>query len=460
MTALVGLLAITAFCATVFRPHWGAYLWLATNPLIVGVGRGDLLPLVRPNELVLVFILAALAVRLLLAMLARQPYRFPVDRVDLALVALAVTSSVLPMALRYGRGLPVTADDILYSVVLWKYYLLYRVFRGSIVSARQAATCAWIALASGAVVAAVGMMQVTNLFGVPEFLHARYDQPFEGHTGIMIERGTSTVGSSFGFADMMIMNCILAVALLRNGLGNGLLLTFAGVLFMAGCLAAGAFSGFIGFAVAVLVFGFLSGYLVRIVLVGVPALMIAAAAVWPVIQTRLAGFERPSGVPQSWTGRWENLERFFFPELLSGINWVTGVRPAPRLPAPEAWRDFVYIESGYVWLLWIGGLPLLAAFAFFTWTSGRLLLRIVRERNDAAAAAAAASFTYIVVLATLMLFDPHLTVRGAADLFFPLLALSLVRVRAAQVPASAPAAWADGRPSALPGGGVKLIGAS
>lgn len=451
LAAALGLgLGLAAFCAVVARPRWGAYLWLAVNPLVVGIARGNLFPLMRPNELLLVLILAALATRVLLVMLARQTYRLPVDRMDAALILLAATSSILPMALRYGRGLPVTGDDILYAVVLWKYYLLYRVFRDGVATTRQVGTCLRISMASGGLVAVIGMMQVAGLFGVAELLHAVYDQPFEGYSGVLTERATSTIGSSFGFADMMVMNFIIAVALFRQGLGDRRLLAGAAVLFTAGCVAAGTFSGYIGFAVAALAFGFLSGYLFRLLMAGLPAATVAVAAFWPVIERRLAGFDRPSGLPHSWTGRWENLERFFFPELFSGVNWLVGVRPAPRLPASESWRDFIYIESGYVWLLWIGGLPLLAAFAFFVWAGGHRLMAIARERDDEVAALAAACFAYLVALAALMLLDPHLTVRGAADLFFPLLALCLVRARAAGAPAlsRARASAASGGPGA------------
>jgi hypothetical protein len=98
------------------------------------------------------------------------------------------------------------------------------------------------------------------------------------------------------------------------------------------------------------------------------------------------------------------------------------------VPAPETWRDWVYIESGYVWLVWIGGLPFLLAFVAFVAVGMVCLWPIAVVRRNAIGAAALAAFAYLVVIATLMLLDPHLTIRGSADLFFPLLGLALLRV--------------------------------
>lgn len=429
MIALAGTAGLAIFTAIVLRPQFGAYLYLFLSPLIVGVARGDLIPILRPNEILVLTIIAALAVRLLLVMLSRRPYRSPMNAMDFAFLCLAVTSSIIPVFWRMARGFPLTQDDILYATVLWKYFFLYRAFRVSITTVPQVMRCLWISMASAAVVAVMGVLQVTELFGVAEFLHTYYDQPFEGPTGVIVERGTSTIASSFGLADLMIMNFILAIALLQDRQGPWWVLVSAAAAFLLGCVAAGAFSGIIGLAVAILTFGVIYGNLHRLLIIGIPAAMVAFAALWPVIEQRLAGFRSPSGVPHSWKGRWENLENFFFPELLSNLNWVLGVRPAPRLPASETWREFVYIESGYVWLLWIGGLPLCAAFLFFVYVAASRLLRIIQEQNNAVRCAAAASFTYLMVIVTLMLLDPHLTVRGSADFFYPLLALAFVRER-------------------------------
>jgi hypothetical protein len=421
---VIALAALPMLLAIALRPQLGAYLYLLATPLIVGIARGDTLGALRPNEALLALIALALAMRALFIMLQGRPYRLALDRIDLALVVMALCTSVVPLAFRFGRGLPISGDDLLYAVVLWKYVIVYRVFREAISTPAQVAICLWLSLASAAMVAVIAILQVTNLLGVPQLLLAYYDQPFVGSAGLVTDRGTSTIASSFGVGDVMAMNLAVVVALLLGQRTTRLPLIAVGGLFVLGCIATGQFSSFIGLAIVVVSIGFMTGRLSRLLVIAVPTAAIAALALWSVIAERLSGFASLAGLPQSWMSRLDNLQRFVWPELLSHLNWVFGVRPAARLPAPEHWREWVYIESGYTWLLWTGGVPLVAAFLFFLWISLQDLRRVIHGRSDAVRVAAMTSIAWLVAMATLMLLDPHLTMRGTADLFFPLLALS------------------------------------
>ena len=89
---------------------------------------------------------------------------------DVALLLLATAGSVMPVLWRSLRDLPLSVDDLLYSFVLIKYYGLFRVFRASIVTVRQVTVCLWLSMASAVLVAVVALLQVLNLFGVPDFL--------------------------------------------------------------------------------------------------------------------------------------------------------------------------------------------------------------------------------------------------------------------------------------------------
>ena len=152
-------------------------------------------------------------------------------------------------------------------------------------------------------------------------------------------------------------------------------LAAAAILFVSGCMVAGTISAISGSCVALLAFGLLTGSLHRLVPAGAVAGAVAALAFWPVIGNRLAGSPEARACLAAGRDARPISERFFLPELLSDNKWLFGVRPAPRVPAPEAWREMVYIESGYVWLIWIGGIPFLLAFLWFAAFALRRLAR-------------------------------------------------------------------------------------
>jgi hypothetical protein len=408
------------------NPAAGVWTWLFAAPLIVGIARGSGLGVLRPNEALLLVIAAGVALNTSWRLWRGERVLPEIGAIDVAMLVLAVVGSLLTLLFRYGRGLPVSQDDVLYAMVFVKYFVLYAVVRMAIRTPAQAATGLRLAFAAAALVAIVALLQVRDLLNVPALLATYYDSPFEGSSGPSVGRATSTIASSFGLADMMAMCLAVAIAWLAAGGRPRLVLATSAALFLGACVAAGSFSGIIGVVVAVVAVGFVIRRLALLVAIAMPAAALSLLAFWPVVAGRLEGFENRLALPRSWIGRLENLQRFFWPELFSGINWLTGVRPAARVPAPETWREWVYIESGYTWLLWTGGAALLVAFAAFAWVVARGLLRIARAGAGPTSVAAAAGFAATMMLVVLMLLDPHLTVRGSADLFFPLIAVALV----------------------------------
>jgi hypothetical protein len=419
------VVGIAVVGAVALYPPLGAWMLLGLTPLVVGISRGGVTAALRPNEALLVLVAIALVSRFLVVPAERD--RLKPSRIDWAILMICVTSSIVPLVWMRIRGWQIAHDDILYSLQFWKLLIVYLVFRVSVTREREVRICLWVSLASAAAVAAIGILEALHVAGVRQFLASNYTSYDSTGAASAIaaasNRGGSTLGLPIAAADLLTMNFAIALGMIRIGSPHKRLLAALAALFTIGVFAAGEFSGVIGFYIALIVIAVITGkrhYLGRALLVT----PLAMYAVWPVIQTRLEGFSSPGGLPVSWQGRLSNLHTYFWPRLFSGDSWVLGLRPAARVIVPSQDTGYVWIESGYTWLLWAGGLPLLFAYFYFVVTAIRHQRSVMRSRHDSVAVAAAAIVVALWVISVLMVIDPHIAYRGSADLLFALLGLT------------------------------------
>jgi hypothetical protein len=418
-TVALGLV-VAVFC----YPPLAAYTLVVLTPLIAGLGRSSFIPVVRPHEALAILVGAGLALNGVTRLLAGRVRPPRLQRMDAAIVLMAVTSSALPLLWLLARGRAPTTDDILYSLTLWKFYVVFVIVRLSVRRDSEVRRCLWLSMAAASVVALVAVLQSLQLFGVVDVVGQLF--PTEDPGGVAYGRGTATLGSSIAVGDVMAYNLAIAVGWLLRGPRPPLVLVPLAGVFLVGGLASGQFSGAIAIAVSVTAVAAVTGRLRRMALVALPALLLGAVLLRPVIGQRLSGFDSTTGLPQSWDVRLVNLHTYFWSELFSGHAYLLGVRPAARILAPEPWREYVYIESGYTWLLWVGGVPLLLAFAVFVGVAARQAIGVAGTRRGAPGAAGIAAVAALAVTVVLMALDPHLVMRGAADLLFTLLALAVV----------------------------------
>jgi putative peptidoglycan lipid II flippase len=429
------LLLLLAACVWV-RPTLAAYLLIVLTPLTTGINRGSALPLLRPNEALAVLVGGTLAARALVRLRTGQFPKLRLDRVELAMVIMAVTNSVVPLLWMLVRQHPITRDDLLYALVLWKFLGIYAIIRAAVTSDRHVRRCLVLSVGAASVVGFLAILQSLGLFGVPHVL-ATFYAPF-GYENAFQARGSSTLGLPAATADFMVFNLAVVSGLWIRFRRYRLALAVAAGLFVMGALSAGEFSSAIGLIVGVVCISIVMRR-PRLLSIFLPAGIAAGFVLRPVISTRLSGFQSASGLPTSWTGRLQNLQTYFWPKLSSEWNFLLGVRPDARIPVPTQATGFVWIESGYTWLLWGGGIPLVAGFAFFVysvvrrgWEAGRSSeaarggqRAVGNDRGRSVAGGAV--FAAVFVITVLMAFDPHLTYRGSADSFFFLLALAAPR---------------------------------
>jgi murein biosynthesis integral membrane protein MurJ len=421
LVAIVVLAAVGLGAWVFMRPAVAAYLIIFLTPLTAGIDRGTVLPVLRPNEALAALVGAALAVRWLVSLRTGAVRLARLNAIDGAFLALAVFSSIVPLLMMLARRREISADDLQYAIVLWKYLAVYLIVRFSISTEKQAYRCVALSMAAACIVCVIGILQALDLFGVPNLLGLLY-APFGVERTLAIGRGSSTLALAAAVADLAILNLALAVGLLLRGAKHRLLLGGVVVICLFGTLGAGEFSTIIGLlvAMATLIIVSRAG---RLVGYAVPLLILGAIVMWPVIQTRLMGFQSASGLPDSWIVRLRNLNTYFWPELGAHGNWLLGVRPSARVPAAHEEFGYVWIESGYTWLLWGGGIPLLGAYVYFVVVAVRKAADAARHATGVLSAIGLAILAAVAADVILMFFDPHLTYRGAADALFGLLAI-------------------------------------
>ena len=254
-------------------------------------------------------------------------------------------------------------------------------------------------------------------------------------------RGGSLLGLPAAAADLAILNLAIAVAMIKRGYPRRLWLGGLAVLYALGVVAAAEFSTVIGLVVAFIALVVITRSRPARRLALFRFRSSAECCSGRSSRSRLAGFNSPSGLPVSWIDRLYNLRTYFWPVLFSDNNWILGVRPAARVALESKRFGYVWIESGYTWLLWGGGIPLLASYIAFV---GAVLRKgwTYMRRADTAGIAATAVTAAICAQVVLMIFDPHLTYRGSGDALF--LILGLVR----KLPSRRTSAGAENQPAA------------
>lgn len=403
-------------------PHLAVYVYLLLLPFLSGIPRGHLVPLLRVTEMAQIALTAVVLVRLVLHLALGHRLTLPRSPVLWAFVLLAWAGSAGPVVWLLARGLPVTRDDLLAAVPMWKYLALFLLVVATVRTPAQVRNCLLISVAAGVVTGAVATLQSLGLFGLPALM-ARYWAEDVGPTDLGNGRGSGFLGSPIATATYVVFNLAIVLALLVNRSRWRPLLAGAALVLTVAAFGIGQVTGILALLVIGVALGALTGRLRLLVLVGAVVLPLAAVAVWPVLRLRV--MDSSSWVPRSWTVRWDNLRQIYLPELGRDYQWALGVRPNSTVPAPEIWRDVIYLESGYLWLLWVGGIPFLAAFVHFTRTALAATGRVARSRTDAVGSAAVAAWAALAAISVLTVIDMHLTMRGEADLAYILLALGL-----------------------------------
>lgn len=439
--AVIGIVALTVL--TWNHPPIAGYAMVGAAPVIVGFSRGQVLPLLRPNEALLFALCAILGARWLLY---NRRITIKMNRVDLCMGAIVLFGFLSPLLLQVGRLRPVSPDDVFYSLVFVRIALLYALIRHTIRTPGQVRTAIGFSLAAATFLGVVGIMDSANFLGFAEKLN-----PYFPSASYLTDdgRGAASIGNPIGFGVYQAINAQLALAMLLGGERPRRILAIPALVCSVAVFGSGQIGPVVSFCVGLVTLALVTRSTRRLISWSLPFLIVVSIVAVPLAQRRLTGLEGVAvsssvrdGIARiegpdagralfeanpgsSWDVRIYNLETFFLPEFSDSANLLLGVTPQARVSSPSKGVDFIWIESGHLWLLWSGGVPLFVAWFALIGVGMWTARRVMRTTIGPIGIAAAATFSILMTVNVAQTFDPHMTLRGTADILYPILALSV-----------------------------------
>jgi len=392
-------------------------LYLVLLPVLAGMPRDRYLPLLRPSEGLQIAVIGTGCVIAFAAYGRGLRWRLDIRPLDWWMAALAALSSVVPLAWLVARDEPVNLGLILAASPMIKYLLLWVLVRVAIRTSADRMLILTAAILGGLFVAGTAIAEAAGIGPIKELLgtywSAEGTPAFEG-------RAFTTIGSAIASGALLVLTAgiSLGLAVKRNSVS---MLAVTGVL-LVGVIATGQMTSLAGIIVGLGVVAQAHRVLAKTLAFGLPVLIVAGVGMSSVIAERLANTAGRSMIPQSWVIRWANVTELYWPSIVDG-GWKLGVSPDTIVIPPDTWREEVFLESGYLWAVWIGGIPLLLALIGFLWSGWRLTATPQPNADlDILRIATRGALAFMIVF---NLIDPHASLRGGADLLYVLTATTM-----------------------------------
>lgn len=411
----VAALALAGLAA--WRPAFATYGYLATLPFLAGIERGQIVPLVRPNEALLGLLVAGALAGWFGRYVAGQDVGWRRHPLDVRLVGFALLGTFWPLLSLMLRGETPSFSEVFAVVPIIKLAGVLILARATIRTHDQLTRCVRIIVWTATGIAMIAILQAIGVGFVHSLLESWW--PVAADSSEIGARGSTTLASPIATGDYLIIALALVVTFGTRGLLNERERFLTGFVLAAGLLAAGQFSTWGAAEVVAIVLWMQEPVVRRQAVRFLPLLPVIVLVGAPAFITRIMGFFEGFGVPRSWLGRWDNITNFYLPDL-GGFRWVLGVSPQTVLQAPETWRTEIYMESGYLSFLYIGGVPLLIGFFWLTAGVLRHSRTLVPRKDGVGAAASTLRAVWWMVL-VLSVVDIHLVLRGCGDLLAVLL---------------------------------------
>ena len=439
-------LAYLILCAR--RPALGCAVLVGAVPLIQGLGRGTVIPLLRPSEAMM----ALLIVGALVHELPRRRSR-SYSGMDVAVLAFGLGTTLIPLLyLSFNRPAGIDGTTWFGVFAPLQYLATYLLFSRVQTTDRDRRLFLNVAMAASVIVSLLGIAELANLPGVQSFLHTYYPPGTSAGTvnsnvanslvcGPGGCRPASVMQHYSAFGAYAVLSYTVALALLvgrRIGFDRRWLLAVL-ILNALGVFVSETIAAVVGLVLATVIVLLHRRTFPRQLVFVVVAVVIGVVAFWGPISTRIqeqtpTGDETVAGIslPENLALREQYWSQLFWPDLREVIWTGTGdVLPGDIPPPLTAFVDNEYLGMGF--RAGIGGEVLLLLMLVVIGVTG---WRARKSRDPLEVALGGMAVAYVAALAVMGTTAQYLTFAGVNQAFWVVIGM-FAGVRAMQLGSSA-----------------------
>ncbi len=404
------------------RPVILCYLIIVAVALTSGMERGKLIPLLIPNEAVLLF---SAVITFIVLMVRKSSQKIDTHAMRIAIIVLIIGTMFIPGISYLLRGVNLALKDSLILLGPLQYLLLFWIFANLPKSDLERRNILRLMLLCGAVVAAVGLLQAANFGPVVKLLDQWYSSSHQLHAA-NYGRITSLMSAWNVLGIFMMANLFMAWAFgAFRAADIGKWLIFITIGLSATCLVvSGSFAGMIGAVLGIFFISILFRGLNRttiILIIGLLIVFLLTIILFRTqIQIRLENQFRYGGLmPATFIDRFRIWNEIYIPAIKQNLLWGVNL----TVPDTYSWQ---FTESQYINLLFSFGL--IGFIAFLIWDGIALSWLIRRFRhslnNGLTKPILAIAITLLITLSGAGFTNAVFTYSGTVEYLWILLALA------------------------------------
>ncbi len=439
-SALLALLPISLVILTVpllRSPRLAPALLLFFVPLLSGMPRGTILPILRTNELVLIFIFAAFLLTRLLGKMGRPQTTF----LDKAFLLFLLARSVLPFLVHPVSFAADPAGMAKFFLAPVQYYLVYRLILGTVHRREDILSLMRVMVASAIIIAVIGLMQASKFPGIGQLYSLYYPSAETAYTFMHSPRVTSlfhapaggTVrfhGGGWNVCGFYLSQALLVTVALhrleKGRLAKGVLTGAAGLLALVMFLTF-SFTTLISLGVVLAYLGHRQKRLGRYFLLAAPValllILLVATVFRQALEERLSLQFVGTLVPMTFLARIDFWMHRALPEIAHYL--ILGLGPA-RVDwiAAESYYLFVVANCGLI------GLTGLMAFIVYVWRQWK---RLLRKHGTSGLTGTLLLLSFVMFVQTLIAntTGQYFEYSGTSEMLWAIWTLALVAARSA-----------------------------